>query len=58
MHLLQSSVDMSVTALWLGQESPATRHIDLEADLAMKERALGRPQPPAKAGTRYGRPTD
>lgn len=40
MHLLQSGVDISVIALWLGHESPATTHMYVEADLAMKERAL------------------
>lgn len=55
-HLLQSGVDMSVIALWLGHESPSTTHMYLEADLAMKERALGRLQPPAKSGTRYKPP--
>ena len=56
MHLLQSGVDMSVIALWLGHESPSTTHMYLEADLAMKERALGRLQPPAKSGMRYKPP--
>lgn len=27
MHLLQSGVDITVIALWLGHESPATTHI-------------------------------
>ncbi|WP_404294736.1 tyrosine-type recombinase/integrase (plasmid) [Microvirga sp. RSM25] len=36
MHLLQSGVDISVIALWLGHESPATTHMYLQADLAMK----------------------
>ncbi len=50
MHLLQSGVDITVIALWLGHESPATTHRYIEADLAMKERALSRLQsPPAKA---------
>lgn len=50
MHLLQSGVDLSVIALWLGHESPATTHRYLEADLAMKERALESLQePPARA---------
>ena len=40
MHLLQSGVDTSVIALWLGHESPETTHAYVEADLAMKERAL------------------
>ena len=46
----------TVIALWLGHESPSTTHMYLEADLAMKERALGRLQPPAKSGMRYKPP--
>ena len=42
MHLLQSGVDISVIALWLGHESPVTTHQYVEADLAMKERALAK----------------
>jgi len=49
MHLLQSGVDLSVIALWLGHESPETTHLYVEADLAMKERALKKLQgPPSK----------
>ncbi|HXC25538.1 MAG TPA: threonine synthase [Gemmatimonadaceae bacterium] len=33
MHLLQAGVDITVIALWLGHESPATTHTYLEADL-------------------------
>lgn len=40
MHLLQAGVDLTVIALWLGHESPVTTHGYVEADLAMKERAL------------------
>lgn len=40
MHLLQSGVDITVIALWLGHEDPATTHLYIEADLAMKEAAL------------------
>ena len=40
MHLLQSGVDISVIALWLGHESIETTHIYLEADMATKKRAL------------------
>jgi len=40
LHLLQSGVDLSVIALWLGHESAATTHIYMEADLTMKEKAL------------------
>ena len=36
MHLLQSGVEITVIALWLGHEDPSTTHIYLEADLAMK----------------------
>ena len=42
MHLLQSGVDITVIALWLGHESPATTHKYVEADLTMKESALGK----------------
>jgi len=40
MNLLQSGVDISVIALWLKHESPKTTHLYVEADLAMKQRAL------------------
>ena len=43
MHLLQSGVAISVIALWLGHENMATTHRYVEADLAMKEKALARP---------------
>jgi site-specific recombinase XerD len=42
MHLLQSGVPFNVIALWLGHESTTTTHRYVEADLAMKEKALGR----------------
>ena len=57
MHLLQSGVDITVIALWLGHESTATTHMYVEADLAMKERALAKVQEPRTAPLRY-RPTD
>jgi len=44
-HLLQSGVDISVIALWLGHESIETTHIYLEADLTTKERALNKLAP-------------
>jgi site-specific recombinase XerD len=56
MHLLQSGVDISVIALWLGHESPATTHQYVEADLAMKERALARLQEPEAKLRRYRAP--
>jgi site-specific recombinase XerD len=57
MHLLQSGVDITVIALWLGHESPITTHHYVEADLAMKERALARLQEPDTALRRF-RATD
>jgi site-specific recombinase XerD len=40
MHLLQSGVDLSVIAMWLGHESIETTHQFLDADLERKRRAL------------------
>ncbi len=57
MHLLQAGVDISVIALWLGHESPVTTHHYVEADLAMKERALARLHEPTAKMLRY-RPPD
>ncbi len=56
MHLLQSGVDISVIALWLGHESPTTTHMYVEADLAMKEKALAKLQEPASPTPRYQAP--
>jgi site-specific recombinase XerD len=56
MHLLQSGVDISVIALWLGHESPKTTHHYVEADLAMKDRALARMQEPDTKIRRYKAP--
>lgn len=56
MHLLQAGVDISVIALWLGHESPATTHQYIEADLAMKERALARLHEPDANIQRYRAP--
>ena len=53
MHLLQSGVDISVIALWLGHESPTTTHQYVEADLAMKEKALARLQEPNAVPRRF-----
>jgi len=57
MHMLQAGIDITLIALWLGHESPATTHMYVEADLAMKERALKAIQPPNIKQTRY-QPTD
>jgi len=56
-HLLQAGVDRSVIALWLGHEQVETTQIYLDADLAMKERALARTAPPAVGTSRF-RPKD
>jgi integrase/recombinase XerD len=40
LHLLQSGVDLSVIALWLGHEQIETTHQYMEANLAMKKAAL------------------
>jgi site-specific recombinase XerD len=57
MDLLQSGVDRSVIALWLGHESVETTQIYLDASLAMKERALARTTPLHGRPGRY-QPTD
>jgi integrase/recombinase XerD len=53
MHLLQSGVDITTIALWLGHEDPATTHGYIEADLAMKEAALQRVDPPTNRPVRF-----
>ncbi|MGB2625646.1 MAG: tyrosine-type recombinase/integrase [Candidatus Acidiferrum sp.] len=56
MHLLQSGIDLSVIALWLGHESPATTHTYMEADLTMKEQALSKLRPPDVKAARFKPP--
>lgn len=46
MHLLQSGVDLSVIAMWLGHETTQTTHQYLDADLESKKRALATLEPP------------
>lgn len=53
MHMLQSNVDITVIALWLGHESPATTHTYVEADIRMKERALSSLREPKTRRIRY-----
>lgn len=57
MHLLQSGVDMTVIALWLGHESTATTHMYVEADLTMKKRAIDKIEPPSHTRRKY-QPSD
>lgn len=56
-HLLEAGVDRAVIALWLGHEGVETTQIYLDADLAMKERALARTAP-LHVGRRRFRPPD
>jgi site-specific recombinase XerD len=56
MALLHAGVDITVIALWLGHESPASTRVYLHADMAMKERALARTTPPDTAPGRYTAP--
>jgi site-specific recombinase XerD len=53
MHLLQAGVELTVIALWLGHESPSTTHGYVEADLAMKQRALDKLAPPTLPRGRF-----
>ena len=57
MHLLQSGVDLSVIALWMGHESVNTTHLYVTSDMKMKEEALGRIQAPSTRKKLY-RPPD
>jgi integrase len=56
MHPLQSGVRFNFIALWLGHESTTTTHRYVEADLAMKQKALARLQPPDTKMGRYKPP--
>lgn len=56
-QLLEAGVDRSVIALWLGHESFETTQIYLDADLAIKERALQKTAPPSTKPGRF-RPSD
>lgn len=57
MHLLQSGVDLTVIALWLGHENPATTHMYMEADISMKRNALNKIHEPNHPPLRF-RATD
>jgi integrase/recombinase XerD len=58
MNLLRAGVDITVIALWLGHESPATSRIYLHADMALKEKAIARTTPPATRAGRYQPPDE
>ena len=53
MRLLHAGVDTSVIALWLVHESTDATQIYLHADMAIKERALGRTTPTGVKPGRY-----
>ena len=53
MELLQSGVDRSVIALWLGHESIETTQIYLDADLVLKEKALAKTTPTSSKQRRF-----
>jgi integrase/recombinase XerD len=53
MELLQSGVDRSVIALWLGHESVETTQIYIDADLALKEKALAKTMPSSSKHQRF-----
>jgi integrase/recombinase XerD len=56
MRLLQSGVDITVIALWLGHEQTSTTEIYLHADMNQKQRALDRVTPAHSAPGRYQPP--
>jgi integrase/recombinase XerD len=53
MRLLHAGIDTSVIALWLGHENAETTQIYLQADLALKDRAINRTTPPDVTPGRY-----
>jgi integrase/recombinase XerD len=57
MRLLHAGIDITVIALWLGHENVTTTQIYLQADTALKQRALDRTTPPNTTPGRY-KPSD
>lgn len=58
MHLLQSGIDLSTIAIWLGHENVNTTHQYMEADLRLKEKALSQTKEPAAVDYFYKPPKD
>jgi len=56
MRLLHAGNDITVIALWLGHESVTTTQIYLQADMALKQRALDRTTPLSSTPGRYKPP--
>ncbi|MBV9451702.1 MAG: hypothetical protein JO345_38025 [Streptosporangiaceae bacterium] len=57
MRLLHAGVDITVITLWLGHENVTTTQIYLQADMALKQRALDRTATPTTPPGRY-KPAD
>jgi integrase/recombinase XerD len=58
MRLLETGTDVTIIALWLGHEQPATTaQIYLHADMSQKQQAIARVAPPGTTPGRY-RPPD
>lgn len=57
MQLLQSGVDRTIIALWLGHESVETTQVYIHADIELKEKAMALTKPVDAPGGRY-RPGD
>ena len=53
LHLLQSGVDISTIAIWLGHESIMTTHKYMEADMEMKRKTLEKIAEPSTEGYIY-----
>ena len=58
LHMLQKGVRLEVIALWLGHEKLDTTHHYLEADLAMKEKALQSLHLPNRKNPRFQPPDE
>ena len=52
-HLLEAGVDLATIALWLGHERLETTHQYIEADLALKEKALRKLTPLGQSARRF-----
>ena len=50
MSMLESGVDLSTIAIWLGHENVQTTHKYMVADMARKEDALAKVHPAKRAG--------
>ncbi len=58
MQLLQSGVDRTVIALWLGHESTETTQMYIHADIELKERAMARTKAIDQIAGKYQPPDD